>query len=73
MGSAYAAAATRRTFSATSGTISSAYYPKEERSFGDVLVRMGTQCAYDAMFNMLKEFYPDIRDRLRHKPRAAKP
>lgn len=37
------------------------YYPRSERDFSDVAERAGIQFAFDAGFNVLKEFYPDIQ------------
>jgi len=42
----------------TSGAISTAYYPKSERAFSDVATRASFQIGYDALFNIVKEFYP---------------
>jgi len=52
-------------FSEILGSFSSAalavtYYPKEERDFSDLAERAGVQFAFDAGFNVLKEFYPEI-------------
>jgi hypothetical protein len=52
-------------FSEVLGSFSSAalavtYYPKENRDFSDVAERAGIQFAFDAGFNLLKEFYPEI-------------
>ncbi|MGD0299039.1 MAG: hypothetical protein ABSE86_18190 [Bryobacteraceae bacterium] len=45
----------------TSGSISQLYYPQNERGMGGILTRMSVQIGYDAMFNILKEFYPDLK------------
>jgi hypothetical protein len=50
----------------TSGSISQLYYPKDERGIGGIFSRMGVQIGYDALFNVLKEFYPDVK-RMFHK------
>jgi hypothetical protein len=34
---------------------------------GGILTRMSVQISYDAMFNILKEFYPDLKRKF-HKP-----
>jgi hypothetical protein len=52
----------------TSGAISTAYYPQSQRSFSDVGSRAAFQIGYDAMFNVIKEFYPDIKRKLSKKP-----
>lgn len=49
-----------------SGSISQAYYPHSERGLGGVMTRMGVQVGFDSLFNILKEFYPDLRRHL-HK------
>ncbi len=41
-------------------SISNFYYP-DERGFSDTMTRMGTQIATDALSNVLKEFWPDIK------------
>jgi hypothetical protein len=56
-------------FSEVLGSFSSAalavtYYPKSERDFSDVAERAGVQFAFDAGFNLLKEFYPEIERKL---------
>lgn len=51
----------------TSGAISTAYYPKSERAFSDVATRAAFQIGYDALFNIVKEFYPDIKKKFRKK------
>jgi hypothetical protein len=45
--------------------ISNAYYPKEERNVTSTLIRWGTQAMWDTVANELKEFWPDIRKKLR--------
>jgi hypothetical protein len=59
-------------FSEVFGSFSSAalavtYYPKNERDFSDVAERAGVQFAFDAGFNLLKEFYPEIERKLFRK------
>lgn len=51
----------------TSGAISAAYYPKSERAFNDVATRAAFQIGYDALFNIAKEFYPDLKKKFRKK------
>src|SRR5260370_27593062 len=55
----------------TSGAISTAYYPKSQRSFSDIAGRAGFQIGYDALFNIAKEFYPDIKRKLWKKSNSA--
>jgi len=49
-----------------SGGISMLYYPSNERSVGGVFTRMGVEIGYDSLFNVLKEFYPDLKRKFRH-------
>ena len=44
----------------SSAALAVTYYPKSERDFSDVAERAGVQFAFDAGFNVLKEFYPEI-------------
>lgn len=50
-----------------SGALSQTYYPPSERGFASVGTRMGVQLGYDALFNILKEFYPDLKRKFRRK------
>ena len=50
----------------TSGALSMTYYPQNERSAGGVFSRMSVQIGYDSLFNILKEFYPDLKRKFRH-------
>jgi hypothetical protein len=45
----------------TSGALSMTYYPASERSVGGVFSRMSVEIGYDSLFNVLKEFYPDLK------------
>ncbi|HST09181.1 MAG TPA: hypothetical protein VLL05_02295 [Terriglobales bacterium] len=45
----------------TSGGISNAYYPSEDRGFGLTMSRSALAMAYAAGGNLLSEFWPDIR------------
>ena len=47
----------------TAAAISTAYYP-EGRDAGDLLSKLGTQIGVDMAGNVLKEFWPDLRQRL---------
>ena len=49
-----------------SGGISMLYYPSSERSVGGVFSRMGVEIGYDSLFNVLKEFYPDLKRKFSH-------
>ena len=46
--------------------VSNLYYPSEERNVQDTLERWGTQAMWDTLANELKEFWPDIRQKLHH-------
>jgi len=49
-----------------SGSISELYYPAGDRRGADIFTRTGFQMGYDAMFNVLKEFYPDLKRKFHH-------
>jgi hypothetical protein len=56
--------------SAASG-IANAYY-SQERTFGDNAQRVGTQFATDAFSQVLKEFWPDIKQKFfTHHPKSG--
>jgi len=55
-----------------SGAISTAYYPRDDRNVSGIFTRMSTQIAYDSLFNVLKEFYPDISKKLLKKHQTTK-
>lgn len=46
--------------------ISNAYYPAADRSFGNTVNKWGQQIALDAFLNVMKEFWPDMRQKLFH-------
>ncbi len=48
----------------SSSSLAVTYYPKSQRDFSDVAERAGIQFAFDAGFNVLKEFYPEIEHKL---------
>ncbi len=48
----------------TASAIGVTYYPRSQRDFSDVAERAGVQFAFDAGFNLLKEFYPEISRKL---------
>jgi hypothetical protein len=57
----------------TSSAIAVTYYPKSQRDFSNVAKRAGVQFGFDAGFNLLKEFYPDIERKFfgrKHKPQS---
>jgi hypothetical protein len=43
------------------------YHPSNEKNFSNVASTWGTQVAYDALEMMFKEFWPDVRQKLRDK------
>jgi hypothetical protein len=44
--------------------ISNAYYPEADRTFGKTFDKWGQQIGVDTGFNIMKEFWPDIRHKL---------
>lgn len=50
--------------------MANAYYPREERGFGDTAARAGGGLLSTAEMNLLREFWPDIRNKLKkHEPK----
>ena len=49
--------------SATSSGISRSYYPRDERNVGDFVYSMASRIAFDGAYNLVKEFWPDLRHR----------
>jgi hypothetical protein len=56
-----------------SGAISTAYYPQQDRNVSGIFSRMGVQLGYDSLFNVLKEFYPDLHNKLFKKQKSDAP
>ena len=52
--------------SATASGISRSYYPTDERNVGDFAYDMGSRIAFDAVYNLAKEFWPDVRKHVFH-------
>jgi hypothetical protein len=50
----------------TSGALSMTYYPQNQRNVSDVFTRMSVEIGYDSLFNVLKEFYPDLKRKFSH-------
>jgi hypothetical protein len=48
---------------AVAAGISNLYYPAADRSFGSNANKWGQQIALDTLFNVAKEFWPDVRNR----------
>jgi hypothetical protein len=54
--------------------ISNLYYPPQERTWGQTGQKWGVQLGIDALFNVAKEFWPDIDQRVFHwKYGSARP
>jgi hypothetical protein len=51
----------------TAGAISNVYYSPADQTVSGTLTRWGLQVMWDAVSNELKEFWPDIRNRLRKR------
>jgi hypothetical protein len=51
----------------TAGAISNLYYPAADRTWGQTIQRGSILLFEDSAFNLLKEFWPDVHDRLRRK------
>jgi hypothetical protein len=49
--------------------LSNIYYPASDRSVANTLTRWGSQVMWDTLANELKEFWPDVRKRIRKAPR----
>jgi hypothetical protein len=49
---------------AVAAGIANAYYPAEDRTFGKTANKWGQQIALDTFFNVLKEFWPDVRTKM---------
>jgi hypothetical protein len=49
---------------AAAAGLSNLYYPAADRSLGNTANKWGQQIALDAVFNVAKEFWPDVRKRL---------
>jgi hypothetical protein len=52
---------------AVAAGISNLYYPAANRSFGNTANKWSQQIALDAAFNIMKEFWPDVRHKLLHQ------
>jgi len=51
-------------------SISTAYYPEVDRTAGRVFQNWGTSLAYNCVYNVLKEFYPDVLHAVFHRRQA---
>lgn len=52
---------------AVAAGISNLYYPAENRSLANTANKWGQQIGLDAAFNIMKEFWPDIRQKMEHE------
>jgi hypothetical protein len=57
---------------AVAAGISNVYYPAAQRTIGNTAQTFGMQLATDALFDVMKEFWPDIRNKL-HRSSSAHP
>jgi hypothetical protein len=48
-------------------SLSNLYYPPSERSAGETMERFAVNIVSDTGFNVLKEFWPDMRHKILHK------
>jgi hypothetical protein len=53
----------------SSSALAMTYYPSKDRNFSDVAQRAGIQFAFDAGFDVLKEFYPELERAIFRKKR----
>ncbi len=57
----------------TASGVANAYYPRDLRGFGNTVTGAGMGLVSDAGMNLLREFWPDIRHKLRkHEPASIK-
>jgi hypothetical protein len=54
-------------------SISTSYYPPEDRTAGRVFENWGTSLAFNSGYNVLKEFYPDLLHLAFHRHHHADP
>jgi hypothetical protein len=47
------------------------YHPESERGFGNVVSVWGTQMGWDAVTYMIKEFWPDLRNRAKRNKQSS--
>jgi hypothetical protein len=58
---------------ATAAGIANFYYPAASRTVGYTMQKFGVQLASGALFNMLREFWPDVRHKLSHVSEPGNP
>jgi hypothetical protein len=52
--------------------VSNLYYPPKDRSLNGTVKDLGINVVYDAAFNILKEFYPDVLNKLKRRHAMAR-
>jgi|SRR5579872_312906 len=52
---------------AAAAAIANLYYPAQNRNVGDTVEKFGVNVVSDAGFNVLKEFWPDMRKKILHR------
>jgi hypothetical protein len=52
---------------AAAATVANLYYPSQNRNVGDTVEKFGLNVVSDAGFNVLKEFWPDMRKKILHR------
>jgi hypothetical protein len=58
---------------ASAAGIANLYYPAESRTIGYTMQKFGVQLASRALFNALREFWPDVRHKLSHQSDPGNP
>jgi hypothetical protein len=53
--------------------VSNFYYPRQDRSVNGTVKDLGINVVYDAAFNILKEFYPDVLSKLKRSHATTSP
>ena len=59
--------------SAAAAGLANVYIPSDDRTVGNTVEKFGTQVATDALLNVLKEFWPDVKSKLFHGSGRAGP
>ena len=53
--------------SGIAAALANLYYPSLNRTFGDTMEKFAVNVVSDAGFNVLREFWPDMRRKVLHK------
>ena len=56
-----------------SSALANAYYPEDDRDAAGTFSRAGARLAWSAAGNVLREFWPDLRRKLKHQKAALAP